>query len=397
MKLITRFSRAAMAGTLAVGSLLGSFGATSAQTADWTDIDYEPDQFTSGISDYDVAVAGTDFEITSASESRYQGGRGEMVIIESAGSILEVDFFDDDFSAQEDIDLWLDSVRDFERVDEIDSQYDENGGWAFYRVEDTQELSQPYYYYITEKTDVNGTRIDIMQSIWAPESELTTELNIAQEDVTISGDSFMSNISSGELEDMIASAETDATTTPNRLSGFGNADSDSPADATPTTTTTTGGTTDGDTYTFETADLALELASDSEFTIIPSSVDANAEMTVVIGPTSRGIVAYVDYTGDLESFLGGFIEGYTGGTSNIETLLEDGTNDAAFTIVNADDTIMLFTMNADIVDGGTVVQVLEVPATDLVTAFETFQNDVTLNGEPAMNAITPADLEGLVN
>lgn len=215
MKMPSLMTRIAIAGTIALSSIVGAVNITSAQNADWTDMDYQPDHFESQVSDFTVDISGNDFEITGASESTYEGGQGEMVLIESPGALVEVDFFDDDFSAEEDINLWMNSFDDFESVEEVDSQFADEGGWALYRVEDP-ELSVPHYYFIIEYTDVSG-RVDVMESIWSPEEQIVDELSFAQTDITISDHAFMENVAPADLEALMGGDSTPNAATPDAV------------------------------------------------------------------------------------------------------------------------------------------------------------------------------------
>jgi hypothetical protein len=181
-------------------------GLAGVSSAAAQDLDFEPDYFQSEISDIEIELSRSDFEITGANAQSYPGGEGETVRLSSDGAFVQVAFYDDPDTNLETMELYNSQFEG--EVDEfvvLDTEEDGEVVWTFAAASlEGQEL----LYFLSVTEDVDGN-VDLLEGIYATEPVFFDDLLEAQETISIGGDPFLAEIDVDELEDIYSTGGSD--------------------------------------------------------------------------------------------------------------------------------------------------------------------------------------------
>lgn len=179
----------------------------SIPSASAQDLDFEPDFFQSEISDIDIELTRSDFEISGANVQSYPGGEGETIQIRGDGAFAQVALYDDSDTNLETMELYNSQFE--EEVDEfevLDMVEDGEVVWTFALASlDGQDL----LYFLSVTEDVDGN-VDLLEGLYATEPLFFDSVIEAQDTISISGDPFLAAVDVDELEEIYAGGGSDS-------------------------------------------------------------------------------------------------------------------------------------------------------------------------------------------
>lgn len=333
--------------------------------------DFDPDFYVSDLTGMEIEVSGPVFEITEAELQQYPTGEGEIVHVgsETLAGNLEISFFDDGDSAQESVDIYLQSISGAaDSIDVIDRGV---SGDLYYALAVIEYDAVDIVYYLQVEEDIQGN-VDMLQAILTTTLTLETDLVDAQGEVFVDGTPFMDNIDPVELADL--------------LTGEGSSDGTelaTPADPV-------------NTFTFEDSGVDVGIGPDFSFIGEPEQ-RTDVEAVRIQGPNTLSMIA-VGQTGStsdvvLNSFSSGIESSYAGS----EVVEEEVGDDYAWRLLAIpqeleEPTFMLIIVDVDIVPGYELMHAHEVPSDNVAGSLAIIQEQVSLNGAPLMPEIDPEEI-----
>lgn len=333
--------------------------------------EFEPDYYVSDLTGMEIEVSGPVFEISEAELQQYSTGDGEIVHIgsETLAGNLEISFFDDGDTAQESVDIYLNSISGAsDAIDVIDRGVDGNLHYAVALIE---YEAVDIVYYIQVEEDIQGN-VDMLQAILTTTATLETDLIDAKAEVSVDGVPFLDNIDPEELAALVTSDSTP-----------GGNDIATPADV-------------ESTITFEESGVEVGIGAEFSFLGEPE-LRTDVEAVRIQGPNTQSMIA-VGQTGStpevvLNSFSSGIESSYTGA----EMVEEEIGDDNAWRLLSipkepGEPTFMLIIVDVDVIPGYELMQAHQVPSDSVAGSLAIIQGQVSLNGAPLMPDIDPEEI-----
>lgn len=336
---------------------------------------FQPDSYTSVLTNYEIAVSGPEFAIVDAELQHYLDGEGEVIQMENASATnLEVSFYDDSDTPELTIDIYLNSIEvaadEFEVLDRgIDGDY----YYALSRVV-YQDVEIAYYVQVYE--DVEGS-VDLLEGILSSADGFEADLIDAQAEVTVGGVMFLENVIPSELA----------------ASFVQGAPASIAEDVTPVAAV--------DTVTLSLTDTEVGVGPD--FVIDGDPVLGNdVESIQIEGPGTKTFLA-VGHTGSAPSVI---LDSFATGISNVyvdaEVVDEWSSDGSAWRILSIPrdtdpSTIVLIVADTTSVPGAELVYAHEVPSNAVAGSLITIQSQITVDGQPTMQDIDIEEIAAIVD
>lgn len=334
---------------------------------------FTPEAYTSTLSGYEIEVTGPEYEITSAVLEHYSTGEGEIVGIEGQAATLEVSFFDDSDTPDESIDAYLAGLENAD----IEHTVVDRGieGSTSYAIVNIQYEGVDVMYYVQVTGDVTGN-VDLFESILTTAEAFETDLEAAQQEVTIDGEPFMADADGAGI---VATA------------GVGGSDGDAVASP--------GADASATVVTFPNASVDLAIGGDFEPEAEPIT-DGSIEGFVIAGPDTVTIVALGETGTTAVDTVAQFATGLDSTYEEVNRIESDDSGDSAwslFTVLRDGQQLVVY-VYADTVTvaGYELLVAIEMPQSDVAIGIEAVQDGLTLDGQPLLADVDASEIAGLV-
>lgn len=334
---------------------------------------FTPEAYTSTLSGYEIAVSGPEYEITSAVLEHYSTGDGEIVGIEGQAATLEVSFFDDADTPDESIDAYLAGLENAD----IEHTVADRGveGATSYAIVNIQYEGVDVLYYVQVTGDVTGN-VDLFESILTSVDAFETDLETAQQEVTIDGTPFMADADGAGI---LATAEA------------GGADDSAVASPVADSNATL--------VTFPNANVDLAIGGDFEPEAEPVT-EGSIEGFVVAGPKTSTIVALGQTGTTAADTVAQFSTGLDASYEDVNRIESDDSGDSAwslFTVLRDGQQRVVFVYaDTTTVSGYELLVAIEMPQNDVIGGIEAVQDGLMLDGQPLLADVDASEVSSLI-
>lgn len=383
---------------IAVGLAGGPPAAVGAQRAD-----FEPDAYVSGLSDLEIEISGRDYEIYDAELQEYPHGEGEIVSISSLTAFLQVAFFDDSDTNEQTLELFNESfasvVDDFEVIDE--------GGRrdTVYTFAATSYSDITFYYYTSVTEDVVGN-VDVLQSIYSADTTFFDDLAVAQEDISIGGDGFLSTVEVDDLADMAGVT-----------AGFSTQEDAGPDQDEANTSAEEPSAEEDEAGTGEDEPQRRRASeADHVFEMVPSELVAEGDAQVVNatyeapvveqvelqleGSESMALIQLMRNPMSSESTLDFMLGSFQSGLDSLENIGTDATATSAWSLdygeAGGDSSLVFIWVDSARYDRVHYVEVLIATEDTFLEDLDRLASQVSVDGEPMLSGVDRAMIEGML-